>query len=158
MDDDPRAALIYESAVRTLDQQAALLANVQTRAGTLLTATSIVTVTLAGLAIGDGEQLSVYSWCAGVSFLVVVALCVLTLGPTHGWKFRLNAHEYIRNVLDADPRPSLPETHRDVSIQMEEWAGNNEKKLDRRMTALTLAGLALAVEVTFWIFEFVRGR
>jgi hypothetical protein len=157
MDDDPRAALIYESAVRTLDQQASLLANVQTRAGTLLTATSIVTVTLAGLAIAEDEPLSGYAWVAAAFFLLVVAVCVWEIGPANGWKFRIDAHEYVQHVLDPEPRPSLDQVHRDLSLQMNSWASENEKKLNRRLNGFRLASLALVVEVGFWIGELVRG-
>jgi hypothetical protein len=158
MEEDPRAALIYEAAVRALDQQASLLANLQGRAATLLTAASLVTVTLVGLAIEDGDDLSRLSWGAIASFLLVVGICVGVLFPTTGWKFRMDAHKYIKHVLDADPQPSLSQTHRDVSLHMDAWATNNETKLGRLMTALVLASLALAFEVAFWILELALGR
>jgi hypothetical protein len=158
MDDDPRAALIYESAVRTLDQQASLLANIQTRAGTLLTAASIATLFLAGLAIEEGEGLTVFSGIASALFLVVVGSCVWILTPTKGWRFRFEADRLVFHIIDAEQRQmTLADVHRDLALQKEKWAGTNEKKLNTLALWLRSAALALGIEVILWIADLLWG-
>jgi hypothetical protein len=51
--EDPRVALLYSEAIRTLDQQQAVVESIRGRSGILLSAAAITTSFLAGVALGD---------------------------------------------------------------------------------------------------------
>jgi hypothetical protein len=157
-DDDPRGALVYAAAVRTLDQQADVVESIRTRAGTLLSAASIATAFLAGFAIRKHDGLSLWTGLASGAFGVVVGLCLAILLPTRGWTFRFNAQKLVANCLDVDPPVPLAKMHRDLSIQMEKWSQKNKGKLDTAFILFWAASIALAVEVAFWITDLVLRR
>ena len=130
--DDPRGALVYAEATRSLDQQEALLENIQARAGTLLSAASIA----------------------------MVAICVTLLAPRGRWAFRFEVGLLVKNCLDADPPPPPPlaQIHHDLSEQMDGWIRRNEKKLERMLWWFRWAGIALGIEVAFWIADLITRR
>jgi hypothetical protein len=154
-EDDPRGALVYAEATRTLDLQEALLENVQGRSATLLSAASIATLFLAGLAIREREGLTVLAAFAATAFIFVVAVCVWLLVPGGRWIFRFEGSLLVQNCLDADPPPTLAKMHRDLSKQMDRWAVVNEKKLDTMLRWFTWASVALGVEAALWIANLV---
>jgi hypothetical protein len=81
VDNDLRGALVYTEAIRALDTQAALLENIQSRAGTLLSAASIATSFFAALTIQEGDRLTVLTGLASLSFITAGAVCVSLLAP-----------------------------------------------------------------------------
>jgi hypothetical protein len=58
-DEDARFELLYSEAVRTLEQQQALVESVRARTGILLSAASIVTSFFAGIALAGGKCLAI---------------------------------------------------------------------------------------------------
>lgn len=154
-DNDPRGALVFAEATRVLDGQLASLANIQDRAGILLSAASISTSFFAALALREGGKLTVLNWLAVVAFLVVVVACVALLVPLGLWTFRFNVKALVKNCLDADPPPSLLKMHRDLSKQMDRWQGANKKKLYRMLKMFRVADVALGVEVAFWMGDLL---
>jgi hypothetical protein len=153
VDGDPRGALVYAEATRVLDGQLASLANIQDRAGILLSAASISTSFLAALALRESDRLSTLNWFAVAAFLVVVVVCVALLAPIGRWTFRFNVKALVQNCLEANPPPSLAKMHHDLSIQMDRWNVANGKKLYMMLKSFQVAGLALGVEVAFWIAD-----
>jgi len=157
-DEDPAGSLVYASATRTLDQQEALLENIQSRAGTLLGAASIVTTFLAGLTIRDGQSLTGRTVLASAAFIFLVSVCVHLLSPRSPWMFRFNVEGLISNCLNPDDRVPMETLHRELSAQMGRWIASNQEPLTRMLKWFRRAGIALGVEVAFWIADLVWRR
>jgi hypothetical protein len=152
--DDQRTELLYESATRVLDQQAATVDSVRVRAGILLSAASIATSFLAGIVVEpDAPRLGGFGWAAVGLFIAVVGLCLAILWPTQEWKFRPNARKLVRDYLDADPPASLAEMQRDLALHMENWSDKNIQKLRRLFLYFQAAALLLGVEVVVWMAD-----
>src|SRR5438552_15870446 len=158
--DDPRGALVYAEATRSLDQQEALLENIQARAGTLLSAASIATSFFAALAIRRHHGLTLLTGCATGASIAMVAICVTLLAPRGRWAFRFEVGLLVKNCLDADPPPPPPlaQIHHDLSEQMDGWIRRNEKKLERMLWWFRWAAIALGSEVAFWIADLITRR
>jgi hypothetical protein len=157
-DDDPRGALVYNEAIRTLESQSRQLDEIRNRAGILLAASSIATSFLAGIAVPKGGKLSILSALAGLAFLVAAGLCVWLLRPRGEWRFRMEGAKAIRVALDARPQPTLPKMHRDFSKQMDCWAAKNETQLLEMLDQFGWASTALGVEVVLWVADVVVRR
>jgi hypothetical protein len=147
---DPRHGLVYSEAVRTLEQQQAVVESLRSRAGTLLSAASIATSFLAGIAL-SGRRLDGWGWAATGSFVGLVGLCLAILWPTRRWIFRFNSKKLIRDYVEADPPATLSEMQRDLAIHMENWADVNSWKLRWLFSYFQAASLFLGAEVVFWI-------
>jgi hypothetical protein len=102
VDDDPRQALVYNEAVRTLEQQQAVIESIRTRAGILLSAAAIATAFLSGIVVTK-HRLDVLGWLATVAFVGVVGLCMAILWPTREWKFRANPKKLVRDYVLSGP-------------------------------------------------------
>jgi hypothetical protein len=157
-DEDPRGAIVYASAVRTIGQQEGVLESIRGRAGILLSAAAIATSFLVGLAIREGEGLGLWTGAASVAFGLVVAACLSILLPTADWWFRANGRKLVEGYLDADPPISLVDMHHALSLEMEEWSQKNKDKLDSMFQRFSFACIFLAVEIGLWIAHLVWGR
>jgi hypothetical protein len=153
MADDPRMALVYDQAVRALDDQRDLVESVRVRAGMLVSAASVATAFLAGLAKAEREGLTTLGWWATAQFALVVILALLILWPTRRWIIRPNAKKLIRDYLEVEPAASLDEMRRDLALHMENWIEGNSIKLRRLFIMYQLASVALGAEVLLWIAD-----
>jgi hypothetical protein len=156
---DPRGALVYAEAIRTLESQARQLDEIRNRAGILLAASSIATSFLAKMILPkDGDNLSILSTLAGLTFLFAAGLCVWLLLPRGKWRFRMDGAKAIRVALDARPQPPLVKIHRDFSKQMDSWATANETELLKMLDRFGWASAALGIEVALWVADLVVRR
>jgi hypothetical protein len=156
-DEDLRAALVFGEARQLLDQQAGVVDIVRSRAGILLSAASIATSFLAGIAIPKGEGLRLFwSGPAALAFGVVVGLCVTILWPTRNWKFSSNPTDLVRSYLDPTD-VSLARAQRNLALWAQQWADGNAEKLRTMFILFEVACAFLAAEVAFWIFDLWRG-
>ncbi len=157
-DEDPRLALVYDEAARTLEQQQAVVESIRVRAGILLSAAAVATSFLAGVALDERRGLTGWSaWGATGSFLVVGGLCLAILWPRRRWTFRPNAKKLIRDYIDAEDIPAtLTEMQRDLAIHMENWATTNSWKMRWLFYYFQAACLLLGVEVLLWIVDLWR--
>ena len=87
---DSIEGLAYEAAVRAMDGQTATLESLRTRAATVLSAASLVTAFLGGLALAgptlsngqvQRQALDEWSWVAIAAFIGVVLLSLAILFP-----------------------------------------------------------------------------
>jgi hypothetical protein len=155
-DEDPRAALVYEAAVRALDQQASVVESVRTRAGVLLSAGSVATSFLAGVALTNGRGLSPWGWVAVVSFLGVAGPSVWVLWPRHGWKFSPSATRLVADYLDPEG-VTLTRAQRNLAIHMGNSEASNADALQDMFRWFEVATIALGVEVLLWIADLTFG-
>ena len=157
LDEDPRTALLYEAAIRTLDQQALTVESVRVRASVLLSAAAIATSFLAGIVLDANKpQLDTLGWVAVGCFVLIVGLCLAILWPTREWKFRSNVKKLARDYVDSDPPATSSEMHRDLALHMENWAEVNAWKMRWLFYYFQAASILLGVEVVAWIADLWR--
>jgi hypothetical protein len=108
-DEDPRGALFYDAAIRSLDQQASVVESVYMRTGILLSAASIVTGFLASAALVKDGSLSGWGWAATGAFLGVGGLCVWLLLPSAEWWSGFDVRRF--NTLSGHPVSHPPISH-----------------------------------------------
>lgn len=154
-ENDPRTELLYQQAVRGLQEQQAVVESIRLRAGILLSAASIATSFLSGLAI-RGHRLNAWGWSATLAFVGVGVLCLMILWPTRRWTFRMNAKKVIRDYIDGDPPAPLAEMHRDLALHMENWSQANSRKMRWLFYYFQAASLLLGLDVVLWIGNLRR--
>jgi hypothetical protein len=149
---DPRAALLYAEGVRALDDQQSVVESIRVRAGILLSAASVATSFLAGVAVGR-KGLSFWGWLATTCFVGVGVLSFMILWPKREWTFRANIKKLVRDYVDGDAPASLAEMHRDLALHMENWAEANSWKMRWLFIYFQVAVLLLGFEVVLWIID-----
>lgn len=156
-EEDPRAALVYESAVRALDQQATVVESVRVRAGILLSAASVATGFLAGVALDRGRALTPWGWTAVLAFFFVGAASLWLLLPRREWQFSPSATALVVDYLDAAD-VTLARAQRNLAIHMGEAEASNADELKRMFRWFEAACAILGVEVLLWIVDLAWRR
>jgi hypothetical protein len=155
-DEDARFELLYSEAVRTLEQQQALVESVRARTGILLSAASIVTSFFAGIALAGGKRLDAPTWAAAFCFVAAGALCLAILWPEWSWTFRFNPKKLVRDYIEADPPATLDEMRLDLSLHVENWAEKNGIKMRWLFRCFEAASILLGAEVVLWMVDLWR--
>jgi hypothetical protein len=106
--------VVYAEAIRSLEGQRGALDNLRGRSGILLSAASIASSFLGGIALGRGT-LSGWGWAAIVSFGLVGVLSLVTLWP-FDWVFGFDGHALIRDYIDRSPPATPNEIRRNLAI------------------------------------------
>jgi len=165
-----RAAIyefVYHESQRNLTQQAAVLDNVRSRAGLLITAANIVIAFLGAPAIKNATTpssastnvpgLTLGGWLAVGCFVIVGVCSIATLWPRRGWLFRFGAKEIIDRV-DRQPDETLPLMQRKLALLNEDSYLANEKKIDRLFWLLEVAAIFLFFEAALWLSSLAQVR
>jgi hypothetical protein len=148
--------LAYDEAVRAIDSQASTLESLRSRAGTLLSAASLVTGFLGGLALASptlvsGEvvrgKVGVPAWFAIGAFIGVAVFALLILLP-YKFRFEMSAEKILksRNLGFDDYQAALAGFHDANRIR-------NKKRITNLLWSFRLACLFLVVETVFWVLE-----
>jgi hypothetical protein len=145
-------ALAYNEAKRALDEQERVVAELRSRAGTLIAAAAITTSFLGGRILGSHHLRPLARAAIGCFAFVGITLLAL-LWPWRDWRFTVNAQSFIETYLEPpDTAPlDLPAIHRDLALHMEAAWKANRTQLRWLQAAFRLAALALVVEVVLWI-------
>ncbi len=154
---DPRAALVYEAAVRTLDQQAGVVESVRVRVGILLSAAAVATSFLAGVALRGGHSLSAWGIVAVIAFFLLAVACFWLLFPRHEWTFNPNAKVLVRDYLDQTD-VTLARAQRNLALFMGEASEENRIHLRTMFRWFEGACFVLGIEVLLWVAELTWGR
>ena len=130
MPDEPEhrlADLAFELSRRAIDSQQTVLAESRARAGTLVTATSVVVSFLGAQALGR-VGFNTLAALALIAFLSSVVGALVVLWPRRtAWKFRLDSR-----VLLADfGGRGEPDAKRQVAVWMQEHYDENQLKLEQ---------------------------
>lgn len=153
--EDPRYRLVYEEAVRGIDQQEATLDNLRARAGTVLALASLVTSFLGAAALtryGFGPA-------AGVATALFVATGVLVLSillPRQSWKFRVGAKTLIGQWIEVENPVDMREMHRDLALYLEKYVDENQPKIDELWRLFQASCLALVAETVTWVLALAH--
>jgi hypothetical protein len=152
-DTDPRLALVYAEALRSITQQQGVLEQLRSNAGTLLAALSLATGFLAGL---DGQKgFGRWGWIATGAFVVAVVLVAVILWP-YKWRFRLKTGVLLDGYVDAEPPTSLDVMHRKLAEWLERDWQENKDRLRWMFFAFEVATVMLVFEIVSWIIDLRR--
>jgi len=152
---DPRAALVYSEALRSITQQQGVLDQLRSRAGTLLGALWLATGFLAGLD-GQDNGFGLWGWIAVVPFAVAVSGVCAILWPRHRWRFSMDADILIKGFLDADPPPTLDVMHRVLAGFLQRDYRANRDCLRWMFYIFEVATVMTVIEIVSWIIDLRR--
>lgn len=137
-------------AIRAIDGQQDNLDNLRSRVGILLSAATIATSFLGGIAL-EGRSLQAFGYVAVGLFIVHIALGLSILWP-RGWKFQTRSQFMVKQWIDTD---ALDEDR--MRRRLVYWADLNYTanaiRLDRMWRGYALAIGALGLEIVAWIME-----
>lgn len=155
MDETPYR-LAYELSLRAIEDQARVLEEVRSRAGTLFAATAIATSFLGGETLArDIAGISALSF-TGAAIGCFIASSTLTLAIV--WPFRfgfsLSAREMLRELQDRSPTTS--DVYRELAIRLELNYDRNSDRIRSLFWLLRGAILFLVLEVAAWIIALWR--
>jgi hypothetical protein len=156
-DQEAKTALAYEAAIRFLDQQASVVDDLRSRAGILLSAASVATGFLAGVALADDRSLSLWGWGATIAFIVLAGLCVWVLWPRHNWLFSPNPKTLVDHYVDPEG-VTLAQAQRKLALYMAEAWDKNKWKMRWMFWPFRIACVLIGLEAFFWIADLVWGR
>jgi hypothetical protein len=150
-------ALAYDEAKRALDEQERVVAELRSRAGTLIAAAAITTSFLGGRILSS-HHLHPLAWAAIGCFAFVGITLLVLLWPWRDWRFTVNAQSFIQTYLEpSDGAPlRLPAIHRDLALHMEAAWRANRGQLRWLQAAFRLAATVLVVEVILWIIALAN--
>jgi hypothetical protein len=142
--------LAYEVASAGLQQQSALLDELRSRAGTLLTASAIVASFLGTAALTRAHP----GW-AGVlallAFFTSIVCCVWILVP-HQVTFTVSAP----TLFETQYGQSTNEVHRRLAYWLDEYRLGNEPLIGRLFDAYRVGALAVVIQTVLWIAPFLH--
>ena len=154
--------LAYEASIRAIENQAATVESLRSRAGTILAATALVTSFFGGQALTHAESSPLYvvsfTTAALGSFIAVSLLSLAILLP-----FRLRFSLRARAILsffedEAEDGPvGAAETLREVALQYESMHEFNARQIRVLVVCFRLAIACLVGEVGFWLTVLARG-
>jgi hypothetical protein len=136
--------MMYDVAVRSLDEQRSALDELRARTGTLLTAASLIASFLGAVAI-DRSGLSAWVIGALLAFGVSVTLSIYVLLPKAGLIFALDAPVTYAALYPL--RDDEHEVHRRLASWLQTFRGRNGRSIRWLTRAFGLAGFALLVEI-----------
>jgi hypothetical protein len=145
--------LAYSASVRAIEQQAQALANLRSRAGTVLAGASLVASFLGTPALRSGvnEGAVVVSL---IALLGVLSLCALILWP-YPFTFRLSAEVILRDHAMKPEPTDVKKLRGYLALVIERHHELNEAIISRLHNALAAALIGLGIE-TFALLGAVR--
>jgi hypothetical protein len=154
--------LAYEASLRAIENQAATVESLRSRAGTILAATALVTSFFGGQALTRAERSPLhalsYTTAALGSFIAVSLLSLPILLPFR-LRFSLSAGailSFFEDVPDGS-LVSAAETLREVALQYESMHEFNARQIRVLVVCFRLAIVCLLGEVGFWLTVLARG-
>ena len=148
----PGYALALQEARRALDEQERAVADIRSRAGTLVSAAAIATSFLGGPSLARGA-LGVAGWIAIAAFVSVSIATLVILWPRHQLEFSLRPARIIAVYLERDGAPRNPASsiERDLALHMDSSADQNRRQLKTLEDAFRVATLMLTTEIVAWV-------
>jgi hypothetical protein len=138
------AKLAYDANLRALDKQEALLAEVRSRTGLLLGASSLATSFLGQRAFEGSPSLGLSIVAVG-AFVVSIASGVFILLPKDNLVFSLVGTAIYERLYEFREDPG--ELYRRLAYDMDRFWTENDAKLQRLFQTYRLAAAALVIEI-----------
>jgi hypothetical protein len=144
---DRRLELVYQEAVRGLTHQQGVVESMNSRAGSLIFASSFASSLLGSSALADG----VAGWdlLAMALLLVIGGLIVFLLWPYHNYRFRFDPQELLERYVDTDA--ALASMHRELAVRIKNDMVGNWRVIQRLRVALQLSLVLLVFEILAWL-------
>jgi hypothetical protein len=141
--------VVYEQAVRAVEQQVHQLDELRNRTSVVLAASGVITGFLGRGAVERG--LEAWGYCALAAFVTSALACVWVLLPRwESWEFSINAKKLTPYFLDeADPEPP-DELFKYLANAIQDDFEQNANRLSNLYSGFTLACVTLAVETVLW--------
>jgi hypothetical protein len=152
--DDPRAAFVYQEALRGLLQQQAAVESLHGRAATLIFAASFASSLLGARALADG--VNGWDWIALGLLGAIGVLAVILLWPYYNLTFRFDPEQLLARYVDVPEPAPMAVVHRELAVQIKtEWQQNG--RIVRRLReTLQLALILLLLEIGAWLIAIAR--
>jgi hypothetical protein len=144
---DRRLELVYQEAVRGLTHQQGVVESMNSRAGSLIFASSFASSLLGSSALADG--VAGWDWLAMALLLVIGGLIVFLLWPYHNYRFRFDPQELLDRYVDIDA--TLPSMHRELAVRIKHDMAGNWRVIQRLRVALQLSLVLLIFEILAWL-------
>lgn len=150
--------LAYEASIRAIENQAATVESLRSRAGTILAATALVTSFFGGHALTRPLHVMPFTIAALGSFIAVSLLSLTILLP-FTLRFSLSAKAILSFFEDVaeDGRVGSVETLREVALQYEVMYDSNAAQIRFLSACFRLAITCLVFEVGFWLTVLATG-
>jgi hypothetical protein len=148
-DDDPRAAFVYQEALRGLLQQLDAIESIHARAATLIFAASFASSLLGSRALEDA--VGAWDWVALGLLVALGALAVFLLWPFYNITFRFDPEELLARYVDVAKPPPMAVMHRELALRIEVDRKQNGRLVRRLRVALQLALILLLLEIVAWL-------
>jgi hypothetical protein len=162
------AKAIFEESARGLGQQEHALEAIRSRAGTLLTAASLITAFLGGQGLGahqvvvriSGEavthpEITRLGWGAVGCFIGVLLVAFVLLLPWR-WVFTHDVHKLLDDFDVPTPKPPEHDLYYHLAYWNHVNAHGNAKKLELMFGFFGLGCALLAAEAILWILVIVE--
>lgn len=147
-------ALALEEGRRTLDEQERAVAEIRSRAGTLLSAAAIATSFLGSPLLTHGPNVA--TWIAIGAFVGLTIATLRVLWPRHAWEFAIQPSKLISVYLERDLKAlSMPLIQREVALHMDASVSRNQSELDLLIGAFRIAAVLLAIEIVACVVSIV---
>jgi hypothetical protein len=143
--------LVYDEAMRALSEQSAALDGLRTRAGLILSAASIASSFLGGLALQQGS-LDVWSWLGIGAFVFVGALAFVILWP-YAWSFNFEPHVLFSDYVDTEPPSSVVDAKRNLAKYAGDYLADNDRILRVLWWVYRVAIILLVLQIAFWLID-----
>jgi hypothetical protein len=140
---DDLARLAFEASLRSLDKQEAVLAEIRSRAGLLLAASSLAASFLGEPALQEGSR--ALGLAALAAFGVSLAASVYVLLPKRNLVFSLVGPSIYEELYEF--RVTIEEVHRRLAYDLYRFWNDNDVKLQRLFRAFWIAAATLGLEV-----------
>ena len=149
-DNNSRLAFIYQEAVRGLNHQQDVVENMNTRAGSLITATAFANSLLGGSALSNG--LGLWDWIAMALLFIIGGLTVFMLWPYHQYTFRFDPEELLHQYVDSDKPATISTMQRALALRINADMASNWRIIQRLRVALQIALFMLMLDILAWLF------
>lgn len=151
--DAARYQLALEEARRGATQQWADLASMRGYALSVLGVAGLAASFLGGLAIRDGTEVSIFTWCAIVAFVAVAVLCVTVLWPRQ-FITTENPQVIIKRWVDESSADNQTQS-RALALFMAEHYDSNARTLNKLMRFYCAAIIALLIQILCLIVDLI---
>jgi hypothetical protein len=142
--------LAYGEAVRGLAEQSSVLEDLQSRAGTLLAASSLVTSFLGSRALNAGFD--TWAVVAVVAFVLASLTVIGVLWPRHRWRFVISSSALLEIGV---AEQSLVTVYRELALRREAMYDDNSERMNQLFLLFRLSCIFLILEVIAWIVDLV---
>jgi hypothetical protein len=152
--DDPRAAFVYQEALRGLLQQQAAVQSLHARAATLIFAASFASSLLGARALEDG--VGAWDWIALGLLVAIGCLAAFLLWPYYNLIFLFDPEVLLARYVDVAEPPSMAVIHRELALQIKADFQANGRIVRRLREALQVALVLLIAEIAAWLFSIAK--